>query len=231
MARQIVDVLRNDSPQILPSLLMCDFGNLEREIGRLEAAGIKALHLDVMDGVFVPNFTYGMTIVEAVRKITSLPLDVHLMIQDPIRYVDAFVDAGADVLTFHAEAVDDAQKVIDQIHRRGAAAGIAINSKTPVSKIEDCLPSCQLALIMSIEAGFGGQKFEESVLVKFQQVRDIAGTDILLEVDGGVNASTIEKSVAYGAELLVVGSAIFGHANYEPIINSLNSQIAAVKNV
>jgi ribulose-phosphate 3-epimerase len=205
---------------------MCDFGNLEREIGRLEAAGVRALHLDVMDGVFVPNFTYGMTIVSAIRKLTRLPLDVHLMIQNPGQYIDAFVSAGADLLTFHAEAVADPQVVIDQIHRHGVAAGIAINASTPVSKIESCLPDCELALIMSIEAGFGGQPFEDAVLPKFQQVREIAGEGILLEIDGGINQGTIRKACEHGAELLVVGSAIFKNPNYELALAELNAEIA-----
>jgi ribulose-phosphate 3-epimerase len=225
MSHGKLDALRNAGPLILPSMLMCNFGNLERELGLLEDAGVQGYHLDVMDGVFVPNFTYGMTIVAAIRKLTKLPLDVHLMMQNPLQYIDDFADAGADIITFHAEAVGDPLPVIERIHARGLPAGIAINSKTAVSKIEAVLPRCEMALLMSIEAGFGGQKFEEHVLGKFQQVRDIAGPEIVLEVDGGINKETIRSAAEAGAELLVVGSAIFRQADYKEALDELNSVV------
>ncbi len=224
MSIGILDSLRRAGPTILPSMLMCNFGNLEREVALLEEAGVQGFHLDVMDGVFVPNFTYGMTIVAAFRKLTRLPLDVHLMIQNPLKYVDDFANAGADVITFHAEAVEDPEKVIEKIHANRLPAGIAINSKTPVRRIEQVLPKCQLALVMSIEAGFGGQRFEESVLPKFTEIRDLVGDRIALEIDGGINAATIARSVNAGAELLVVGSAIFKQENYGRALLDLQAE-------
>ena len=132
---------------MLPSLLLCDFGNLAAEVERLEEAGVAALHLDVMDGVFVPNFTYGMTIVAALRKLTDITLDVHLMMVQPEKYIDAFVDAGSDIVTIHAEATDDAAACLDQIRSKGVASGIAINPNTPVSKISDAVQYADLALV------------------------------------------------------------------------------------
>ena len=229
MSIEILDSLRRAGPTILPSMLMCNFGNLEREIALLEEAGVQGFHLDVMDGVFVPNFTYGMTIVAAFRKLTRLPLDVHLMIQNPLRYVDDFANAGADIISFHAEAVADANLVIDRIHANRLPAGIAINSKSPVSRIEQVLPKCDLALVMSIEAGFGGQKFEENVLSKFAEIRQLVGDRIVLEIDGGINSATIVRSADAGAELLVVGSAIFKQENYGRALRDLQAKLPKAK--
>ena len=161
LRRNCIINLREASPAVLPSLLLCDFGNLEHEIERLEEAGVAALHLDVMDGVFVPNFTYGMTIVSALRKLTDLPLDVHLMMVHPEKYVEQFYEAGADIITVHAEATDDAPALLQQIRALGAAAGIAVNPDTPISEIKASLPHADLALVMSVHAGFGGQSFIE----------------------------------------------------------------------
>jgi len=198
------------APAVLPSLLLCDFGNLATEVQRLEEAGVAALHLDVMDGVFVPNFTYGMTIVSALRKLTDMTLDVHLMMVNPEKYVDAFVDAGSDIVTIHAEAVDDAVPVLKQIRDKGAAAGIAVNPDTPVSKIENAIAHADLALVMSVNAGFGGQSFIESVLGKLDEIREAPGGDeVILEMDGGINKSTIAKCKAAGCQLFVAGSAVF----------------------
>ena len=205
-----VSKLIEAAPAVLPSLLLCDFGNLAAEVERLEEAGVAALHLDVMDGVFVPNFTYGMTIVSALRKLTDLTLDVHLMMVNPEKYVDAFVDAGSDIVTIHAEAVDDAAAVLNQIRDKGAAAGIAVNPDTPVSKISDAVSQCDLALVMSVNAGFGGQSFIEPVLEKLGQIRELpGGNDVVLEMDGGINKSTIAKCRSAGCQLFVAGSAVF----------------------
>jgi ribulose-phosphate 3-epimerase len=205
----------------LPSLLLCDFGNLEREVARLEEAGVQALHLDVMDGRFVPNLTYGMPIVSALRRLTDLPLDVHLMIEEPQNYVPQFFDAGADVITFHVEAVDDPKPVIDQIHNLGAAAGVALNPATPLSTVEPVLEDCDLVLVMSVNAGFGGQTFQQVALQKLQQLRKLAPPDTLLEVDGGVNAATIGDCFQAGAQLMVAGSAIFGNESYSSAVSHL----------
>lgn len=206
--RDILQNLRQSPPAVLPSLLLCDFGNLAAEVRELEAAGARALHLDVMDGHFVPNLTYGMTIVEAVRHATDLPLDAHLMITKPGDYVDAFIDAGADVVTIHAEAVDDPRPVLEQIRRRGAAAGLAINPPTPVETIAAALPLCDMVLTMSVMPGFGSQPFDPVALDKLRALKE-QWPDVLLEIDGGVNAKTVADCSRAGAQLLVVGSAIF----------------------
>lgn len=197
---------------------------------RLDEAGVSALHLDVMDGVFVPNFTYGMTIVEAFRKLTDLPLDVHLMMVHPEKYIRQFHEAGADVITIHAEATGDAAGTLQQIRELGAAAGIAINPDTPVSAIADCLEFVDLVLIMSVNAGFGGQEFDSTVLEKIKQVRSLPhGQDVVIEMDGGINESTIGTCTQYGAQLLVAGSAIFKSDNYAKAIENLMSQVQCLK--
>lgn len=213
--------LRTRTPAILPSLLLCDFGNLQREVAALESAKVAALHLDVMDGNFVPNLTYGMPIVTALRRLTDLPLDVHLMISRPERYVERFVDAGADSITIHAEAADDARGVLESIRALGVGAGVAINPGTPWTTIEDCLDVCDLVLVMSVEAGFGGQAFNPIALEKLAALRERCGDEMLLEVDGGVNAQTIHSCAEAGANLFVVGSAIFHSDNYGDAIGQL----------
>ena len=218
--RLCLDTWQHAGPVVLPSLLMCDFGNLEREVKQLEEAGVKGLHLDVMDGVFVPNLTYGMPIVAALRRLTQLPLDVHLMIQNPQQYLRQFCDAGADVLTVHIEAVDDAPAVLGQIREMGLGAGIAINPSTPMDRFEAALPSADLALVMSVQAGFGGQSFNEIAIERVARVKSLAA-DMLVEVDGGINASTIARTSAAGASLFVVGSAIFGQSNYGASVSHL----------
>jgi len=206
---------------VLPSLLSCDFGNLAREVALLEQAGATALHVDVMDGYFVPNLTFGMPIVQALRRLTDLPLDVHLMIVDPGRYVEDFFAAGADVITIHVEAVDDPHPVLEQIRVLGAGAGIALNPDTPVSAIEDCLDLCDLVLVMSVEAGFGGQAFNPVALRKLSCLNETVGLDALLEVDGGIGEATIAECAAAGAQLFVVGSAIFSSQDYGPVVKEL----------
>lgn len=223
MSRQHLASLRESAPVVLPSLLLCDFGNLEREVRQLEAAGVAALHLDVMDGHFVPNLTYGMPIVEAARRLTDLPLDVHLMIEQPQEFVQHFVDAGADIITFHVEAVDDPRPVLTQIRELDCGAGIALNPDTPLDAIRDCLDLCDLALVMSVPAGFGGQSFRRDALDKVSALKENVGSDVLLEIDGGVNATTIADCTAAGAELLVVGSAIFKNEDYTPVVRELST--------
>lgn len=227
-ARRPLDQVRDAAPAILPSLLLCDFGNLQREMEQLEDANVPALHLDVMDGNFVPNLTYGMPLVEAINRLTNLPLDVHLMIANPQDYLEAFVKAGADIVTIHAEAVADPGPVLDQIHRLGASTGLAINPDTPVSDIEPYLDRCDLVLIMSVNAGFGGQEFNPIALDKLRKIRDLAGPAVCLEVDGGVNASTIADCAEAGAELFVVGSAIFRQPEYGPAVSRLRELAQSV---
>jgi len=222
----MISDLRSASPTILPSMLMCDFANLADEVERLEDAGVTALHLDVMDGVFVPNFTYGMPLVAAFRKTTELPLDVHLMMVHPEKYISAFAEAGANLITIHAEAVEDPIPVLEDIRKSGCAAGIAINPLTPVEVILPALPYVDLVLVMSVSAGFGGQSFDASVLQKFQQIRAApGGKKVLLEIDGGINVDTIAEATEHGAQLLVAGSAIFKHDDYAAAISNMMSQV------
>ena len=221
---QALQRFREKRAIVLPSLLQCDFGNLAREIGQLEEAGIEAFHLDVMDGHFVPNLTYGMPIVEAVRRLTSLPIDVHLMISDPGKYMQQFVDAGADMLTIHAEISADPGPVLEAIRSAGVGVGLAINPDTPLSDIEQELPLCDLLLIMSVNAGFGGQQFNPVALEKLKTVKQ-SHPDLLLEVDGGVNLDTISSCFAAGASMFVVGSAIFGQDDYRLAIQKLTDAI------
>ncbi len=228
--RDCIASLKEASPAVLPSLLLCDFGNLEREIQRLEEAGVAALHLDVMDGVFVPNFSYGMTIVAALRKLTELPLDVHLMMVNPEKYIQQFYDAGADIITIHAEATEDAPAILKKIRELGAASGIAINPDTPVTKIAGAIEYADLVLAMSVHAGFGGQSFIESVLSKFDEIRSLpGGQDVILEIDGGINVDTIGLAAEKGAELLVAGSAVFKQDDYATAMENLMSQVKCLK--
>jgi ribulose-phosphate 3-epimerase len=206
--------IRAGGAAVLPSLLLCDFGNLEREIARLEQAGVRALHLDVMDGQFVPNLTYGFPIVQAVRRLTKLPVDCHLMIVEPGRYVEQFVEAGANNVTIHIEAADDPSPVLRRIRSLGASAGLAINPATPVNRITRYLDDCDVVLVMSVMPGFGGQKFEPVALDKLRELRGLAGSRLLLGVDGGVNERTIADCGAAGADLMVVGSALFHADDY-----------------
>lgn len=210
---------------ILPSLLQCDFTNLEREVRRLEAAGVAGLHLDVMDGHFVPNISYGMPLVAALRRLTTLPLDVHLMISEPQKYVKEFVEAGADIVTVHAEVVGDVGLTLATIRSLEAGAGLAVNPGTDLKVVEALLPLCDLALIMSVNAGFGGQQFNPVALEKLRSLRERVSPDVLLEVDGGVNLSTIRSCSQAGATLFVVGSAIFGQSDYAAAVSDLSREL------
>jgi ribulose-phosphate 3-epimerase len=214
--------LAGGAPAILPSLLLCDFARLADEVAAVEQAGVAALHLDVMDGHFVPNLTYGAPIVAAVRSCTELPLDVHLMISKPGDYIEAFRDAGADSISIHIEAVPQPRAVIKQIRSLGAMAGLAINPGTSLSTVAPYLGDCDLLLVMSVEPGFGGQSFEAVALDKLRELRGMpAARHLLLEVDGGVNEATIGRCAEAGATLFVVGSAIFRQSDYRQAVGRL----------
>lgn len=202
-------------------MLLCDFGNLAGEVERLSEAGAPALHLDVMDGHFVPNLTYGLTLVETFRRLTDLPLDVHLMISNPGNYIDHYVQAGADSITIHIEAVPQPGPILERIRSHGVLAGVALNPRTKLETIEPALEACDLVLVMSVEPGFGGQAFEPVALEKLKKLRERLPSDVLLEVDGGVNETTISQCAEAGAQLFVTGSAIFKHADYAASIERL----------
>ena len=202
-------------PLIAPSLLAADFGNLEREVRRLEQAGARILHLDVMDGHFVPNLSLGVPIVEAVRRVTDLTLDVHLMISNPVQFVEPFRRAGADLITIHVEVAPDPRELLARIRGLGAGAGIAINPPTPVQKVEEYLDHCDLVLTMSVMPGFGGQEFQPVALEKLCWLKERAPEGTLLSVDGGVNLDTIGPCAEAGANLFVTGTALLGEANYD----------------
>jgi ribulose-phosphate 3-epimerase len=229
MAKAALDVIREAAPAVLPSLLMCDFGDLKGEVARLEDAGTKVLHLDVMDGHFVPNLTYGMPIVAGLRRHTSMPLDVHLMISDPLAYAKPMVDAGADLLTFHIEAVRDPVDTIGQLRDLGVAVGVALNPETPLAQLSQCLDQVDMVLVMSVEAGFGGQKFNPIALQKLSTLRQ-SHPDLLLQIDGGIDTTTIGPARAAGCDLFVVGSAIFRHDDYCRAMNGLTGAIDAAGN-
>jgi ribulose-phosphate 3-epimerase len=213
-AATTIATLRSASPTILPSLLLCDFANLEREVRLLEEAGVDCLHLDVMDGHFVPNLTYGMPIVSALRKVTDLPLDVHLMISNPAQFAPQFVDAGANSITFHIEALEQPVELLNRLRGSGVAAGLAINPSSDFEMVLPYVSHCDMVLVMSVDAGFGGQAFNPIALERLAQLRQTFGPELILEVDGGVNETTAGRCTASGANLLVVGSAIFRQADY-----------------
>ena len=220
--------LRNSAdprPLVLPSLLLCDFGDLKTELCQLEQAGVEALHLDVMDGVFVPNLSYGLPVVKGIRDHTELPLDVHLMIAHPEQYLTQFSEAGADLLTVHVEACDSPVEVVQEIRSLGMGSGITLNPRTPVTEIEDALEFCDLVLVMSVEAGFGGQAFNPVALEKLEQLvqlREERSLDFILEVDGGINRETIGRCRQSGATWMVVGSGIFRQPSYTAAMIELN---------
>ena len=216
--------IRGQRPVILPSLLLCDFGNLSAEVNRLQDAGINALHLDVMDGHFVPNLSYGMPIVEGLRNLTDMPLDVHLMISNPTSYVQQFVDAGSDLLTVHVEACEDPVSVIKQINESGIASGIALNPATEIEAIDAVLADVDVVLVMSVQAGFGGQSFQPVALENLRQLealREANGYSWSLEVDGGINPSTVRDCFQAGADWFVAGSAIFKQECYQTATRNL----------
>ena len=200
--------------KIAPSILSADFARLSDEIGDIEEGGAEWVHVDVMDGHFVPNITIGPLIVDAARRSTNLPLDVHLMIENPDHYVEAFVKAGADIVTVHQEACTHLHRTIQKIHELGAKAGVALNPGTSLEAIRDVLPYLDLLLVMSVNPGFGGQSYIEASTAKLGRARamlDEVGSDAELEVDGGVGVSNVEEIVNAGASVVVAGSAVYGH--------------------
>ena len=207
---------------IAPSILSSDFANLEAEIKRLEENGADWVHVDVMDGHFVPNLTIGAPVVKAIKPVTKLPMDVHLMIENPAKYVKDFALAGADIITFHYEATKETTfDVINIIKSYGVKVGLSIKPKTPVSAIKLYLDMVDLVLVMTVEPGFGGQKFMEDCADKIIEVKAYANKDIIVEVDGGINAETAQHCKKCGADALVAGNYVFSSDDMKEAIASL----------
>jgi len=209
---------------VAPSILSADFSKLGEEIKAVEMAGADWIHIDVMDGHFVPNLTIGPVVVKSIRKTTDLPFDVHLMISNPEKYIERFVDAGADILTVHIETVKDPLETIKKIRDLGCKAGLTLNPDTPFKKISEFVPEVDLILIMTVYPGFSGQKFKEEMIPKISEARkkiDSIGKDIYLEVDGGINDKTSILAKKAGADVLVAGNHVFKSKNYEKAISLL----------
>jgi len=215
--------------KIAPSILSADFGRLAEEIKAVEEAGADWIHLDIMDGHFVPNLTIGPPVVKALRKITSLPFDVHLMIENPDRYLDAFIDAGSDVLTIHVEATPHLHRTINHLREKNIKAGIALNPSTPIWTVEEIITDCDLILIMTVNPGFGGQHFIPSMIPKIRRTKDMVAKQakpLLIEVDGGISPNNIQVISDAGGEVFVAGAAVFGSDDYSYTIKQMRKAIS-----
>jgi ribulose-phosphate 3-epimerase len=209
--------------EIVPSILSADFGRLAAEIGEVASAGVKMVHLDVMDGHFVENITIGPVVVAKLRKHSSLVFDSHLMISEPDKYAERFAEAGADHITFHIEAAKNPRKLIEKLHGLGCSAGICLNPDTPVEAIEKIGPICDMVLVMTVYPGFGAQKFIPQAAKKVIRVRELVGPEVRVEVDGGIDPETAAMVVSYGADTLVAGNAIFGKTDRTAAIEALRA--------
>jgi ribulose-phosphate 3-epimerase len=212
------------STKIAPSILAADFGNLSRDCEIIDKSNADWLHLDVMDGLFVPNISFGMPIVSSIRKITKKPLDVHLMITKPERYIDKFVEIGSDILTVHIEATMEMDNILDKIKKSSIKSGIAINPDTPINKLEDYINKVDLICLMGVHAGFGGQKFIEKTfdrLIELKGLINLKDSSTLIEIDGGVDNFKSQKLKSLGADILVAGSYIFKSPDINNAIDSL----------
>jgi ribulose-phosphate 3-epimerase len=207
--------------EVVPSILSADFARLADEITEITMAGVSMVHLDVMDGHFVPNITIGPPVIAKLRKVSNLVFDAHLMISEPAKYAESFVKAGADHITFHIEVTDDPLKLIDELHDLGCSAGICLNPETPVETITEVAPHCDMVLVMTVHPGFGGQEFMPEAAKKIAQIREIVGPDIRIEVDGGIDPQTTPIVVSYGADTLVAGNAIFAQNDRIAAINAI----------
>lgn len=220
--------LRAERPLIAPSLLKCDYGHLAREIGQLDAAGASILHWDVMDGHFVPNLSYGAMLIASNRQVSDAIFDAHLMISEPQRYLDDFLEAGADIVTVHSEVDTDLGELLGRIRSAGRVAGLALNPETPISRVESYLSECDLLLVMTVHPGFGGQSFMADVLPKMSELRRLAPEHVI-SVDGGIAGETIAAAAKAGADVFVAGSAIFDAERYQIAISDLRRRAVAAR--
>jgi ribulose-phosphate 3-epimerase len=214
------------SHKIVPSILAADFGNLQRDCEMVNNSQADWFHIDVMDGHFVPNISYGMPVIQAIKKHATKPLDVHLMIEKPERYIEEFAKVGADIITVHYESTIHLHRTLTQIEDAGCKAGVVLNLTTPVSVLEDILPRCYMVLLMSINPGFGGQKFEEITYTKVRKLRKMAneqGLNTHIEIDGGVSTANARKLLDAGADVLVAGSFVFKSDNPTQTIADLKA--------
>ena len=210
--------------QISPSILSADFSRLGEEMRAIEAAGAELVHIDVMDGAFVPNISFGAPVYGCVRKDCTIPFDVHLMINEPIRYLNDFAKAGADLITIHVEATDKVAETLTAIKEKNIKTGLSIKPGTSVDTIREYLPLCDLVLVMSVEPGFGGQKFMPLAVDKLRQLAELRtelGLSYVIEVDGGINAETAPLCIEAGVDILVAGSAVFGKPDYKAAMDVL----------
>lgn len=217
--------------QIAPSLLSADFARLADEIGTVEG-GADLLHIDVMDGHFVPNITLGPVIVKACRSVSKLPFDCHLMIQEPQRYIERFIEAGADMISIHLEAEPHLQRALQLIRDGGAKAGIALNPATPAEALSSAIEFCDFVLVMSVNPGFGGQKFIEPVVPKIRHISRVIrerGLNVAIEVDGGIDVTTAGRVAGAGASILVAGSAIFGKQDRRAAMEAIRTAVSGVR--
>jgi len=212
------------SIKVSPSILAADFGNIERECNLIDKSDADWFHLDVMDGIFVPNISFGMPVVKAIRQMTSKPLDVHLMITEPERYIEKFIDLGSDIISFHIEATNKLEENISLIKSKNIKAGIAINPDTPISELKDIISKIDLVCLMGVHPGFAGQKFIEKTLDRLKELKDLiesTNSKTLIEIDGGVKADNYMELRSLGADVLVAGSYIFNAENYNEVIKQL----------
>jgi len=209
--------------EVVPSILSADFARLAEEIAVVASAGVKMIHLDVMDGHFVPNITIGPPVIAKLRKHSNLLFDTHLMISEPAQYAESFAKAGADNITFHIETTDKPSELVDRIHDLGCTAGITLNPETPVESVEKVAPLCDMVLVMTVHPGFGGQVFIDEAARKVIAIRKIVGPDIRVEVDGGIDSETTPIVVSYGADTLVAGNAIFGKSDRIAAIRAIRA--------